>query len=174
MKICLKALMFIIIGFSPALAIEKKSETKELKSSDQVVSNKLQVINQVLFYESAQSWTLRDFELYQKLMNVVLQKSKLSTFSENNYDDFILSRLSAREAELFEVKAEPLKLTENHKKFLTQYSNTEILQELSEISSASSLIEIKETQLKQKLRFRTWYDLLKRKYQVKLKVADIK
>jgi hypothetical protein len=131
-----------------------------------------QVINQVLFYESAQSWTMRDFQLFEKMKPLVLQKPLLSQFVESANEDFLLSRLSAREAQLFEIAITPLKLSDSQRKSLSTFTNSEINQELAQISSATALIDLKEVQLKQKLRFKTWFDLLKRKYQVKVKTAD--
>jgi hypothetical protein len=132
-------------------------------------------LNQILFSESAQSWSARDFNLFQKVKFEIVAQKKMSQFSENEAEDFLLSRLAAREALLFKVTPIKLKLSEVQKKsLLSEYSVAEIESELTEISLSQALIELKETQLKQKLRFKTWFDLLKRKYQVKIKSADFK
>jgi hypothetical protein len=132
------------------------------------------VINQVLFYESKQSWTARDLELFEKIKKEVLHKDRIGQFVENNDEDFILSRLSAREALLFEVSPVKLKMSDSQKSAFNGFSQKEIENELSEIGLAMSLIDLKESQLKQKLRFKTWLDLLKRKYQVKVKSPEFK
>jgi len=132
------------------------------------------VINQVLFYESKQSWTSRDLELFEKIKKEVLHKDRIGQFVESNDEDFILSRLSAREALLFEVSPVKLKISETQKAAFNGFSQKEIENELSEIGLAMSLIDLKESQLKQKLRFKTWLDLLKRKYQVKVKSPEFK
>jgi hypothetical protein len=115
---------------------------------------------------------MRDFQLFEKMKPLVLQKPLLSQFVESANEDFLLSRLSAREAQLFEIAITPLKLSDSQRKSLSTFTNSEINQELAQISSATALIDLKEVQLKQKLRFKTWFDLLKRKYQVKVKTAD--
>ena len=131
-------------------------------------------LNQVLFYESKQSWTSRDQELFNKLKKEVVQKERLSAFTETSDEDFLLSRLSAREALLFEVTPFKFKITEAERNALAGYSRPEIDEELNHLGLAVALVELKESQLKQKLRFKTWLDLLKRKYQFKIKSADFK
>lgn len=132
------------------------------------------IVNQVLFYESKQSWTSRDFDLFEKVKKEVLHKDRIGQFVETNAEDFVLSRLGAREAELFEMSPIKLKLSESQRSGFVGYSQKEIDTELSQVGLALSLIELKESQLKQKLRFKTWFDLLKRKYQVKIKSTDFK
>lgn len=132
------------------------------------------VVNQVLFYESKQSWTARDLELFGQIKKEVLKKSRLSQFAETDHEDFLLSRLAAREAVLFEVTSVKLRLTDAQKQVLQNFSNKEIDEELAQVGRALTLIELKESQLNQKMRFKTWLDLLKRKYQVKVKSADFK
>ena len=101
-----------------------------------------------------------------------MQKNRISTFTENADEDFLLSRLSAREGVLFEVTPLKLKLTDAQRSTFANYSAKEIDAELSQMGLATALVELKETQLKQKIRFKTWFDLLKRKYQYKTKSAD--
>lgn len=133
-----------------------------------------QVVNQVLFYESKQSWTSRDFELFEKIKKEILHKDLLGKYSENKDEDFLLSRLGAREAALFEVAPVKLKLSEQQRASFSGFSSKEIDSELSQVGLALALVDLKETQLKQKLRFKTWFDLLKRKYQVKIKSFEFK
>lgn len=133
-----------------------------------------QVINQVLFYESKQSWTERDLELYEKIKKEIVHKDRISQFTENKDEDFLLSRLSAREAMLFEVSALKFKLSEAQRASLAGFSSKEVDSELNQLGLALALVDLKESQLKQKLRFKTWFDLLKRKYQVKIKSVEFK
>ncbi len=130
------------------------------------------IINQVLFYESKQSWTSRDQQLFEKIKKEVLPQNQVSQFTENRDEDFLLSRLSAREGLLFDVTPLKLKFTEAQRSGLSMYSAKEIDHELAQMGLATALIELKETQLKQKIRFKTWFDLLKRKYQYKSKSAE--
>lgn len=130
------------------------------------------VVNQVLFYESKQSWTARDLDLFEKIKKEVLHKDRIGQFVESKDEDFILSRLGAREAMLFEVSPQKIKLSDAQRAALRGFSQKEIDNELSQIGLAISLIDLKESQLKQKLRFKTWLDLLKRKYQVRIKSAE--
>lgn len=132
------------------------------------------VINQVLFYESKQSWTSRDLELFNHIKKEVLKKSRLSQLADTDHEDFLLSRLAAREAILFEVTSVKIRLADTQKQSLQNFSNKEIDEELAQVGRALTLIELKESQLNQKMRFKTWFDLLKRKYQVKIKAADFK
>ena len=145
-----------------------------LLSFSWAVQESAPIVNQVLFYESKQSWTARDLDLFEKIKKEVLHKDRIGQFIENRDEDFILSRLGAREAMLFEVSPQKLKLSDAQRAALNGFSQKEIDNELSQIGLAMSLIELKESQLKQKLRFKTWFDLLKRKYQVKIKSADFK
>lgn len=132
------------------------------------------MINQILFYESKQSWTSRDLELFEKIKKDVLHKDQISQFVENKDEDFLLSRLGAREAALFEVSPQKIKLSDAQRASLSEFSQKEVDSELLQIGLAMSLIDLKESQLKQKLRFKTWFDLLQRKYQVKIKSAEFK
>lgn len=132
------------------------------------------VINQVLFYESKQSWTERDHELFEKIKKLALEKSRLSQYTENNDEEFLLSRLATREALVFELTPSKLWLSESQRQSLSGFSAKEIENELKQMALAVALIDMKESQLKQKLRFKTWFDLLKRKYQVKIKSAEFK
>ncbi len=157
-------LFFVLLFVTNAKSADISSELQKIKSS--------QVLNQVLFYESKQSWTSRDQELFEKLRNDLLHRSRISQFTESANEDFLLSRLTAREASLFEVTPSKFRLTELQRKSLGDFSAKEIEEELNQIGLADGLINLKEDQLKLKLRFKTWFDLLKRKYQVKVKSAD--
>ncbi len=144
------------------------AETKPVASASPAT------LNQVLFYESKDSWTARDFELFEKIKKDFFPSGNLSSFSENNDEDFLLSRLSAREALLFELTPLKFKLSETQRLALSDFSKLEIDEEIKNLGLAAALVELKESQLKQKLRFKTWLDLLKRKYQFKIKSYDFK
>ena len=132
------------------------------------------VFNQILFTEGDQSWTSRDFKLYKKIILLVTKNEKLNAFSKDTQEDFLLSRLLKREALLFEIKPQNLALpalskSEFNKLELNEFSKSEIDQELSMISDALALVELKNSQMTQKIRFQAWMDVLKRKYAVKIK-----
>lgn len=126
------------------------------------------VLNQVLISDSQQSWTERDRNLFNKVMDVLVQK-KLSQYTESREEDFLLSRLSYYEALLFEISPTEIKISDQARKKFSEYTRDELQSEVSKVQHSMALIDLKETQFKQKLRFKTWFDLLKRKYQVKVK-----
>lgn len=128
------------------------------------------VVNQVIFSDTQQSWTSRDRALFNKVMDTLVQR-RLSQYTENLEEDFLLSRLSYYEAILFEITPTKIKISELAKKKFSEYTHAELQSELEKVESALALIDLKEAQFKQKLRFKTWFDLLKRKYQVKIKSA---
>lgn len=130
------------------------------------------LLNEVLFSEGGQSWTLRDLHLYQKLIRHLEKKEKLSELSEDTVDDFLMSRLLKREAVLFEIQPEKKELTSGLQGNLSEFSKTEILQEEKSIAYAQALLNLKEKQLSQKVRFKAWLDVLKRKYAVKIKAHE--
>ncbi|MBC7741293.1 MAG: hypothetical protein H7061_03790 [Bdellovibrionaceae bacterium] len=131
------------------------------------------ILNKILFSESEQSWTLRDLEIYQKTLAVATDKKKISDWSENSSEDFLLSRLCFREAKLFEVTPEKIKISEADRKKMGEYSPKEFEEELNRVAFALMFIELKSNQIKQKERFKPWVDHLKRKYQVKYKTNEI-
>lgn len=152
--------------YGQAQPIKKKSTQVKIASSAGPFD-----LNEILIADSLESWSKRDFELFKKLKNQIYKKSFLSQFSESEIEDFVLSRLSFHENVLFELSYEPILLTEAQKKsFSGEYTDEEIQKELNRIGQALVMIELKESQLKQKVRFKTWFDLLKRKYQLKYKV----
>ena len=130
-------------------------------------------LNQVLFSDSEQTFTLRDLQLYQKVLSSAYNRKKLNDWSANSGEDFILSRLSFREAQLFGVSPENIKLSEADRAHLAKYSSKEIDAELNLLRYAVMFTELKDNQLKQKERFRPWFDHLKRKYQVSYKTTEI-
>lgn len=127
------------------------------------------VFNQVLFAEGNQSWTTRDFKLYKKIVLLVTKSEKISAFSNTAVDDFLLSRLLKREALLFEIAPQKLVLPALNKSELGEFTKSEVEQELIMISEALALLELKKSQMSQKIRFQAWIDVLKRKYAVKIK-----
>ena len=126
--------------------------------------------NKILFSIGTSSWSLRDREAYQAVLTEVFQKKALSEYSKNPENDFLLSRLSYKEAGVFELSpSEKIKVSEAARKKLAAFSPEEVLRETDYISKAAILVEIKESQQKDVKRFNTWFELLKRKYQVRLK-----
>ncbi len=130
-------------------------------------------LNEVIFSEADQSWTARDLQLYEKLVNQVLRRKTLSPWSENITQDFLLSRLVHREAILFGVSPEKDSLTQLDRKALAAFSKNEIEVELLRINYINMFINLKENQLKQKERFITWFSHLRRKYQARMKVSEV-
>ena len=127
------------------------------------------VFNQVLFTEGNQSWTSRDFKLYKKIVVLVTKSEKMNAFSKNAVEDFLLSRLLKREALLFEIAPQKLVLPALNKSDLSEFTKSEIEQELVMISEALALLDLKNSQMSQQIRFQAWMDVLKRKYAVKMK-----
>lgn len=132
------------------------------------------VVNEVLFSIGSVSYTGRDMLIYKAVLSELYQKGRISQYTKKPFDDFLLSRLSFNEASAFELKSEKSKISDAVRKKLSEFSLDEIVRENENIAVAIALIDIKESQLKSQTRFDTWYDLLKRKYQFKLKSSEIK
>jgi hypothetical protein len=138
------------------------------------------LVNEVLFSVAAKSATARDRLLYETIIQEVFEKKQLSRFSKKKSDDFLLSRLCSREAEVFDISPDKKIVSDSARKKMNDFSTTEIENEISLISKALSIIElkenqiVKENQLTPQERFDTWYEVLKRKYQVKIKSNEMK
>lgn len=132
------------------------------------------VVNEVLFSIGNVSYTTRDSLIYKSVLAELYQKTSISQYTKKPFDDFLLSRLSFSEANAFELKSEKSKVTESARKKLGDFSLEEITRENENIAVAIALIDIKEGQLRSQTRFDTWFELLKRKYQYKLKSAEVK
>lgn len=132
------------------------------------------LVNEILFTMDGESLTLRDLKLYQAVLREVFKKDRLSDFNLKEPEDFLLSRVCYREAKTFETQGVPYKITEQNKKKLVDFTDDEIEIESASIAKAIGLIEIKESQLKQKERFFAWFELVKRKNQVRIKSVDMK
>lgn len=130
------------------------------------------ILNQVLFSESEQSWTSRDLKLFEEVMTQILQKKYISPWSAGRNEDFLLSRLGRREAAMFDVKPAKIKPSEADLKKIPNFSASEIEDELDRLSQVLMFVDLKEAQLKQPDRFATWFNHLKRKYQVRIKSAE--
>ncbi len=164
----LKAAVVIIFVFVTRLsAAENHSAAKPVPAE-----KPLTALNAVLFSEGEQSWTQRDFNLYKKILNHVPKKEESSTLSDSLAENFLISRLLSREAELFEIQPEKLELSPGFKTESADYSKTEINEELKVIALSRALMDLKEKQMSQKIRFKAWIEVLKRKYAVKIKVND--
>lgn len=130
------------------------------------------IMNEVLFSIANESSTSRDRLVYQRVLNEVFKKDTISQFTPKTADDFLLSRLSYKEAKAFDMHGNEMKINENSKKKLSEFTPSEVERELEVISTALALIEIKEAQLKGKERFNTWFELIKHKYQLKIKSSE--
>lgn len=131
------------------------------------------VMNEVLFSIANESSTSRDRLVYQRVLNEVFKKDTISQFTPKTADDFLLSRLSYKEAKAFDMHGNEMKINENSKKkLISEFTQSEVERELEVISTALALIEIKEAQLKGKERFDTWFELIKHKYQLKIKSSE--
>ena len=161
--------LFLVLLLSVSVfAVNHLSNLPDDLQSDSAGS---QVMNQILFSESSQSWTSRDFKLYKRVLSLTTASEKLTEFSDSLVEDFLLSRLLKREALLFEI--EPKKLpTLSAQKDLSEFSKAEIEQEIGVIARALALLDLKSSQVSQKIRFKTWMDVLKRKYSVRLKASE--
>lgn len=129
--------------------------------------------NKILFSISGQSWSLRDQQIYQAVLVEVFKRKSLSPYSTNESDDFVTSRLAEKESNLFDLTTDPVKVTEAQKKRLSNFTSAEIDKEIASISKATAIIEIKESKNQDQARFKTWVELLKRKYQFKIKSGEV-
>ena len=125
--------------------------------------------NKILFSVSGQSWTSRDQQAFDIVLNEVFKKKKLTTASETELEDFLLSRLSEKESSLFDLSFAAVKLTEQQRKKMNFLTSAEVNREVEMISKAIAILDLKETQQKDPVRFKAWFELLKRKYQLKMK-----
>ncbi len=133
-----------------------------------------EVVNQILFSEADQSWTLRDFKIYKSVLLAVTKTEKIAEFSENPLDDFVVSRLLKREALLFEIAPQSITVPVNLKEANGEvFTKLEIEQETQMIAEALALLQLKQNQMSQKVRFKAWIDVLKRKYSVKMKISEL-
>jgi len=131
-------------------------------------------INKVLFSVGNQSWTMRDMEIYHGVLNGVFKKKSLSQFSKDEFSDFLVSRVSLKEADVFQISYDKVAVTEPERKKLSAFTREEIEKEVTAIAKAEALIEIKENQHKDIGRFNTWLELMKRKYVVRVKSGENK
>ena len=114
-------------------------------------------------------------QVYQSVLSEVFKKKRLSEFSKSALDDFLLSRMSFKESKVLNLTAtEKMAVTEAEKKKLPQFKAEEIQREADLIIKAENLIEIKEAQHKDAARFTNWFELMKRKYVVRIKAGDVK
>lgn len=150
------AIVFLLSGFASAQPLKEA------------------VVNEVLFSIGNVSYTARDMLIYKSVLAELYQKTRISQYTKKPFDDFLLSRLSFNEASAFELKSEKSKISDAARKKLSEFSLDEVVRENENIAVAIALIDIKESQLRSQTRFDTWYELLKRKYQFKLKSPEIK
>lgn len=130
--------------------------------------------NKVILSIGGESWTMRDVQVYNLVLAEIYNKKNLSEFSKSNLNDFILSRVSYRESKNLNLTADKTVFTESNKKKLALFKKDEIEREMDLITRANSLVELKQSQYKNSARFNNWFDLMKRKYVVRIKATDIK
>ena len=130
-------------------------------------------LNKILFTTGNTSWSSRDQQIYQTVLNEVFKRKRISQYSQSEFNDFLLSRLAEKEANTFELKYDKIEATEAQKKKMG-FSNSEIVAEVQRISKAITLTEIKESYHNDTKRFASWFDVMKRKYTVKIKAIDAK
>lgn len=129
-------------------------------------------LNEVIFSITGESYTSRDQALYRQILSQVFGKTRISEFSETDLQDFVLSRLADKEAQGFNFKAEKnYTLTEAARKKMSAYSEDSINAEVEIVARSLQWIELKKNQLEQRERFNVWLDVLKRKYQLRLKAS---
>ncbi len=121
-----------------------------------------------------ESWTNRDMQVYETVLSEIFKKKKLSEFSKSDYNDFLLSRMSFKEAKNLNLTGDKIVVSEADKKRLANFKSEEIDREVELIAQAQNIIEIKESQHKEATRFNNWFELMKRKYVVRTKTTDLK
>jgi len=164
---------FLMVGFLTQMGWSQTAPVAPATSTPSPTSAqpKQEILNQILFSETNQSWTSRDMLLYKKVLNAYLKQEKLTEFSDSFTEDFLISRLLKQEALVFEIK--PHELVYNPSKLAPgEYSKKEIETELKALEYAVALLRLKQQQLTQKARFKAWIDVLRRKYQVKMKIDE--
>lgn len=108
--------------------------------------------------------------LYRQTLNTVFGKTRISEFSETDLQDFILSRLADKEAQGFSFKPEKnYTVSEAARKKMSAYNEDSFNAEVEIVARSLQWIELKKNQLEQRERFNVWLDVLKRKYQLRLK-----
>lgn len=130
-------------------------------------------LNKILFTAGATSWSSRDQQIYQSVLSEVFKRKKISQYSQSEFNDFLLSRLAEKEASTFELSYDKVVATEAQKKKIG-FSTAEINAEVQRVSKAITLTEIKESYHNDAKRFASWFDVMKRKYTVKIKTIEPK
>lgn len=130
-------------------------------------------LNKILFTAGNTSWSSRDQQIYQSVLAEVFKRKKISQYSQTEFNDFLLSRLAEKEANTFELTYDKVEVSEAQKKKLG-FSTAEIKDEVERVSKAITLTEIKESYHNDPKRFASWFDVMKRKYTVKIKTIEPK
>jgi hypothetical protein len=128
-------------------------------------------INRILFSLNGSSWTKRDYQVFDFVLNNAYKRKKISKFSSDELNDFLLSRMASREAETFEITFEKQNLTDSLKK-KSSFSPDELEREIETVGRALAVVEIKESHHQEPKRFNAWFEVMRRKYQVKIKSVD--
>lgn len=127
----------------------------------------------MLFRVADQSFTLRDKQIYENVLVEVFKKKQISNYSKTDFNDFLVSRLSLKEAEVFQLNFDKKLFSEADRKKIG-FTKEEVEREVLAISKAQALIDIKENQHRDATRFNSWFELMKRKYVVRIKTTEIK
>lgn len=133
-----------------------------------------ETVNEVIFSITGESYTSRDLALFKSVLNSVFSKERISSFSETDFQDFALSRLADKEAQGFSFKAEKTQISESARKKMTAFTDTEIKNEVEVVARSVQWIELKKNQFEQRERFNVWFDVLKRKYQYRVKSQSVR
>lgn len=130
-------------------------------------------LNKILFTTGNTSWSSHDQQIYQSVLSEVFKRKKISQYSQTEFNDFLLSRLAEKEASTFELTYDKVEVSEAQKKKLG-FTLAEINAEVERVSKAITLTEIKESYHNDTKRFASWFDVMKRKYTVKIKTIEPK
>ena len=163
-----KIALLVVLTSAPICQAAENQSGVENHSTDKPFAT----MNAILFSEGEQSWTQRDFNLYKKILNYIPKKENPAGMPDSLADSFLISRMLGQEAEQFEIQPEKLELSSGFKTELVEYSKAEINEELKIIALSRALLDLKEKQMSQQIRFKAWIEVLKRKYAVKIKSND--
>lgn len=130
-------------------------------------------LNKILFTAGNTSWSARDQKIYQSVLSEVFKRKKISQYSQTDFNDFLLSRLAEKEANTFDLTYDKVTATEAQKKKIG-FSSSEVEAEIQRVAKAITLTEIKESYHNDSKRFASWFDVMKRKYTVKIKTIEPK
>lgn len=121
----------------------------------------IKLINQVLFEMNKEAVTTTDFKNYLKTKQE-LKFQYLMPLVQNELEEFILFRLSS-----LEVQNIDFNLSDFEKTKVKNSEHTKVLE-------VQSFLKLKERHFGQLNRYKTWSDILKRKYNYLPKIDELK